>query len=315
MADQIFDVLEQLLEWKWRDVSAPTSEFDTEIDQDLVQHKWPNRDGAHVEATGRAPLMFTATLHFRNFIIPGLSETWNAGGAVLYPTVFRNFFQAMATRSSGPLQHPEFGLIQCKPKSAKCKWLASRRDGCDVTAAWIESLDDTVSDFKDILARKSPEPLAFVASADIDEQVIEWDNPPVTDDGLPTTFSDDVQSILNAYDIATIVSAQYGAKIDSVLYRVQSLEDRVSAANDVTAWPLISSCERLKGALYDLKVLLLTSEQNVQTITLQADTTLAALTAITGGDISDLITLNPALASTLIVTAGTTVRYYQPLAA
>lgn len=322
----ISDVLAELLELKWRDVSVPCTDFETNLEQDLVEHKWPDRDGAHVEATGRAPLVITATIPFRNFVSPGKSESWGRVGRdidgtveldqkeLLYPTTFRKFFIAMATRSSGPLQHPEFGIIQCKPKSAHCKWLATRRDGCDVHATWVESLDDTQREFEDILARKSPEPLADVASSDLDQQIDDFGVPLVTNDpdGLAgISFSDQIQSITSAFDAATLVSAQYAGKIDHVLYRVQALQDRVERAADVTAWPLISSCERAKSALHDLKTLLLNSARNVSIYITPQDTTLASLTIETGGSIDDLLTLNPALVQTPFVERGTKVRFYK----
>lgn len=318
-----FDVLEQLLEFKWRDVSFPVSEFDTDLEQDLVQHKWPNRDGAHVEATGRAPLAFSAIIHFRNFILPGINETWNIGTETsysignqpLYPTVFRAFFVAMATRSSGVLQHPEFGPIRCKPKSARCKWTSQRRDGCDVTASWIESLDDTVSEFQDILARPSPIAESQVASADVDSQIVEWNNPAVTADSSSTSFSQDVAKILSTFDMATIVSSQYGASLDALTNRTLTLLQRVEAANDITAWPLISSCSRLQSSLYDVKLQLLTTGRDIATFTPQEDTSVGALSVLTNTSATDLIVLNASLARAPRVPAGTVVRYYRSKAA
>jgi hypothetical protein len=320
MAD--FDVLEQLLEFKWRDVSFPVTDFDTDLEQDLAPHKFANRDGAHVEATGRAPLVFSATIPFRNFISPGANETWSIGTASsysignqpLYPTVFRAFFQAMATRSGGILQHPEFGPIQCKPKSARCRWTSQRRDGADVTASWVESLDDTVADFQDILARSSPISEAQVACADVDDQIVQWDNVAVTNDGISTTFSQDVARVLSTFDMATILSSQYGASIDALSNRVLTLLQRVQVANDITAWPLVSSCSRLQSSLYDVKLTLLTSGRAVNTFVPQEDTTLAALAAITGSSMDDIIKLNTGLARSVRVPAGTNVRYYRKAA-
>jgi hypothetical protein len=307
----IVDVLEQLLELKWRDVSTPSYDFDLDLEQDHVDHKWPDHDGAHVEATGRAPLIFSATIPFLNSVQPGLSETWNTGNQALYPTVFRAFFVAMATRSSGILQHPEFGDIQCKPRSAKCKWAAQRRDGCIVTATWKESLDDTVRQFQDVLARKSPVPEAQVAAQDLDEQIADYGNPLVTFDGDTTSYIDDISTITSAFDAVTLAQYQAGGYVDHVLYRVQALEDRVSAANDVTAWPLVTSCERMKSSLYDMKLLLLTSDRDVLNLTTEQDLTLGMLAVITGASITDLLDLNPRLAAKPVVSAGTKVRYYK----
>jgi hypothetical protein len=310
MAGRLTDLLAQLFELKWRDVPVPCIDFRTEIVHDQVQHEWPDRDGAHVEATGRKALVHRATIPFFANMSPGLSETWNTGGAVLYPTVFRNFHIAFTTRTSGPLQHPEFGLIQCKPGHATEHWAAKRRDGCLVEASWIESLDDTISDFQDILARKSPVPLAYVASGDLDAQLGEYDNPSL-DPGDTTSFTDDIVAVTSAVDAATLVSSSAAGKINAVIYRVQSLQDRVIALNDSTAWPILTSCDRLKGALFDMRTGLLTGGKAILYYRTPVDTTLPALVVPTRSNIVDLLTLNPRLAAGPVVPANTVVRYYK----
>jgi DNA circularisation protein N-terminus len=305
------DVLSQLLELQWRDVSMPAYDFDLDLEQDLIQHKWPDHDGAHVEAVGRAPLVFSASIPFLNNITPGPNETWDYDNQVLYPTVFRQFFIAMSDRRSGILQHPEFGYIQCKPRSAKCKWAAQRRDGCIVTASWVESLDDTVKQFQHIITSKSPVSASQAAASDLDSQIADYGNPLVTSDGDTTSFTDDMVTILSAFDAVTLAQYQAGGYIDHVLYRVQALEDRVNDAADVTAWPLVTSCERMKSALYDLQLAILEGDQDVLTITTKQDLTLGKLCVLTGSNITDLLNLNPRLASQPAVPSGTTVRYYK----
>lgn len=309
MPDQIGDVLEQLLEFKWRDVSFPVTDVGTDLEHDLMQHKWPDRDGAHVEATGRAPLVHTATIPFLNNLSPGLAETWNVNGQALYPTVFRAFLVAAATRSSGPLQHPELGIVTCKPHKFSFKWSSQRRDGVMCSASWIES-DDTTGDFEDILARKSPVSEARVSSADLDAQIVQYANPTITADGDSSGFLDNILAITSAFDQATLLQAQYAGKIDHVLYRVNALEGRMLATADVTAWPLVNTAERLKSALNDMKSLLLTGDKGIGFFVVPKDFTLAALAAATGTAIYDLIKLNQALAAGPVVPQGTIIRRY-----
>lgn len=306
---QVADVLEQLLEFKWRDVSFPVSEFSTDMEHDHVAHKWPDRDGGHIEATGRAPIVHHATIHFRNNMSPGLSESWSVNNQALYPTVFRAFLVAFATRTSGPLQHPELGIVNCKPKTAQFKWTSARRDGIDCNATWVES-DDTTADFQDVLARNSPVPEAYVAAADLDVQLGQYKNPTVTYDGDPSSFLSAIQKITSAFDTASLMSAQYAGRIDRVVYRVQSLQTRVNLSLDLSAWPLVNSCERLKSALFGLKTELLKLGKTIATVKAPKDTTLAALTILTGTPIDRLLQLNPLLASRPGVTQGTVVRYY-----
>jgi prophage DNA circulation protein len=307
MAD---DILRLLFEFKFRGVSFPVSEFSTDVEQDHVIHKWPDVDGGHVEGTGRAPLVHHATIHFRNGITPGISETWNADNVPLYPNAFRDFLIAMSIRRTGPLQHPELGIVQAKPKNASFKWLANKRDGCDVTASWIES-DDTADDFKDVLLRTSPVADAQVFAADVDDQVIQWDNVLVTDDGDESTFSAAITSITSAFDTATLVQYQASGLIDRVLYRIDSLSTRVQKFGDITAWPIVTSCERLASAMNELKQTLLIDGRNIAALSTSQDMTLAALTVATRSSITDLLSLNPTLARSAVVPANTIVRYYK----
>ena len=104
-ASQLFA---SLLEFRWRDVSFPTTEFTTELRQDLAIHKLVDRDGAFVEGTGRAPLQITARVACLNGLDAGPNEHWQRP---LYPYTWRKLFEACADKSTGTLQHPELGPI------------------------------------------------------------------------------------------------------------------------------------------------------------------------------------------------------------
>src|SRR5947208_3808040 len=115
--------------------------MEMDLEQDHAEHRWPDRDGAHVEATGRAPLVFSAKAIFRNGISTGRAENWESGK--LYPDAYRAFIDAAADRTSGPLQHPEHGTVTCKLRSARVTWDANKRDGCDVACVWVETSEPT----------------------------------------------------------------------------------------------------------------------------------------------------------------------------
>ena len=297
------DVLGQLLEFKWRDISFPTTGFSMSVAHDLKQHKWPDRDGAHVEATGRQPIVHHAQVPFRNGIKAAKSESWG----LLYPYTFRLFLVAFTTRTSGILQHPELGEIRCKPDKAEFKWSANTRDGVDVSASWIESLDDTVTEFQDILARPSP---AQDVALDLDDQLGQYTNP-----GLPShvrafSFVDGITKITSAVSGVTLVAKQKGGYINHVLYRAQLLQDAVLRLRDNTAWPIVMSCERMKAALYTMAKTLLVVARTVAVYTTPKAQTLSSLMVPTRTSVVDLITLNPELAASPVVPKGTAVRYY-----
>ena len=123
------------------------------------------------------------------------SKAANRSRGTALPLHVPAFLVAFTTRTSGILQHPELGEIRCKPDKAEFKWSANTRDGVDVSASWIESLDDTVTEFQDILARPSP---AQDVALDLDDQLGQYTNP-----GLPShvrafSFVDGITKITSA---------------------------------------------------------------------------------------------------------------------
>ncbi len=304
------DVLSQLLEFKWRDVSFPVTQFSTSLAHDQAVHKWPDRDGAHVEATGRQPLQFRASIPFKNGISPGNSETW--GKLFLYPDTFRNFLVAFATRTSGNLQHPELGPIRCKPHTAEMQWGANSRDGVDVQATWIESLDDTVTEFQDILARKSPVAELTLQGDQLDGQVTDYKNPLLPPSARAFSFVDAIRKVTKSFNAISLASYKYGGYINHVAYKAQLLEDAVLRIRDNSAWPIVTSCERMRATLHDAKKLQIAGDRLVGTFTIPKDATLASLLIPTRTSPTDLLTLNPTLGRSAVILKGTIVRYFLP---
>ncbi len=306
------DVLSQLLEYKWRDVSFPVVQFSTGVAHDHVIHKWADRDGGHVEATGRQPLQFRASIPFKNSVNPGPSETW--GKLFLYPDTFRLFLAAFATRTSGVLQHPELGPIRCKPHSADFTWSANSRDGCDCNATWTESLDDTVSEFQDILARKSPVAELILQADALDAEVAAYPNPLLSTSVRSFSFADAMRLATKPFNTITLTSAKYGGYINHVAYRASLLEDAVLHLHDNAAWPIVTACERVRALLHDLKKQQLTvANRLIGFYTVPRDATLASLIVPTRTSARELLNLNPSLASGPVVRKGTVVRYLLPL--
>lgn len=298
-------VFEQLLEYAWRGISFPVAEMEVDLEQDHAEHRWPDRDGAHVEATGRAPLVFHARALFRNGIAPGKAEKWG----VLYPTTFRQFIVAAADRTSGPLQHPEFGTITCKLRSAKMRWEANKRDGCDVDCTWVETFDPT-SDLASILAAPSPIASVLLFATDLDAQLTQI-TPPITQPAFEPSFADAIRGIQAISDQASLLAKQTTGSVAHIQYRVQSLSDSIAALRDNTLWPAQQSCQHLLASLNDIaKVIATPGGKRISQYLTPAPTTMAALAATLRQSISDLILLNPVLPSLPTVQANVIVRYY-----
>ena len=245
------ELFSQLREFKWRDVSFPSSSFEVTVQQDHAQHRYPGQDGANIEATGRAPLYFTAKIPFRNGIAPGKGESWgDISTETLYPFVYRKFLLACADRSTGSLQHPELGESRCKVESVRTLWDANRRDGVDVDVSWIESTEDLL-DATNIHAA-SPIATAEQAGADLDGQLASSLTVPVRPEFKPD-FGDIMRGLKGISDQLSILEQRTVGKIDQVLYRVDALSDSVAKNKSSLDWPLIQSIERIRDSLLRLK--------------------------------------------------------------
>lgn len=299
------DVYEQLREFSWRGISFPVGVTRFDFEHDQTEHRWADRDGASIEATGRGPLVISSHVPMRNNIAPGANETWTGP---LYPVVFRSLLAALLDRTSGNLGHPELGTLTCKAKTVGCVWDPSKRDGVDLEIVWRQSTDSS-DDLKDVIASPSPIAAAIQAGADLDAQVAEV---PALPQPLPSdpSFEESMRSLQAISDQALLASRQVQGVIDRVTYRVQALSDSAVALKDAKLWPVINSSERIKAALYDLQRTMLVATKTISLYETPKDMTFAQLVVATGDKVADLLALNPKLAGRPFVKARTTIRYY-----
>ena len=78
-----------LLGFAFRSIGFPCSETKLEVRQDLVIHKFADRDGAHDESTGRHPFQITARIPFINGlqrVHPGVTVDPEPGAMVAETT-------------------------------------------------------------------------------------------------------------------------------------------------------------------------------------------------------------------------------------
>lgn len=303
------DLFTQLLEFRWRDIGVPISETTLEVRQDLVIHKFADRNGAHVEGTGRHPLQFTARIPFMNGLTAAPGETW--GGKQLYPTVWRAFFTACTDNTSGTLQHPELGPLTVKLEHCKTVWSATRRGGVDVEASWIESDDDGA----DLLAAlSSPSPIAGLMSsaADIDSQLAQFAANP--DAGLSDVYAPDesfssyVASVVAVSDTQSLLGQASAGQCDVIV--AQALAVQATLGGSCLTWSLNLSCDIAIENARNAKAAILSQGKPVSLFTVGKDCTMGELAAVIPANVTDLIRLNLTLVQNPIVPQGTVVQYY-----
>jgi len=311
----ITDLFAQLVEFQWRGIGFPVVETELEVRQDLVIHKWADRNGAYVEGTGRHPLQITARIPFLNTIYPGPSESWPQG--VLYPNQWRLFLAACADNTSGTLQHPELGALTCKCEVSRTRWSGSVQGGVFVNVTWLESDDTGVDQLGHDLSQQSPIANLQAAGGDLDAQIASID--PSLVPMLPeftASFASLVSAVIGVIDTVTILSYEYQGQIENILYQANELETALDLAENASPlnWPLYQNAEILKDAAYQQQQKALVSSLTVLTYTTPKDATLGEIAFNLGALVPDLILLNPSFVGTPVVPRGATIRYYQQAA-
>lgn len=319
------DVLSKLLQFSWKGQPLPLVAMEFELRHDLAQHKYVGRDGALVENTGRAPIQFSATIPFRLGLVQGPRDGWTHP---LYPTEWRRFMESAAESTAGILVHPELGPFTCKLESAKSPFDADRRDGMDVMATWIETIENG-DDLTKNLAAPSPISAASTATQNLDaiqgadpSQVptIYAQNlnnlPSATVAQLPvypqykTTFSDLMRSVQAVSDQATIAVSRAGSPLAQLDYRARAISDSVKRFDNSLNWQAQRNAQLLLAAVYDLKTALLVSRRRIGLYPVPAASTLAMIAQTLNAKIAEVMALNPTLVRAPIVPKDSIVRYY-----
>lgn len=318
-ADQLFGTLQPC---SFRVVQFPIASIEVTLEQDHVEHKFPDRDGAHIEATGRNPLSITLKAIFNNNIRPGPTEKWQAGA--LFPQQYRAFLDACADRTTGILVHPDLGEIKVKLKSAKTAMTATNRGGVEVDCQFTESTEKP-DDLNFAVISYSPFTTAEKAFADIDTMISGkiFTNQPLGAVAVPQfigrspqpppfepTFSDAFNAIKGTFDQISLVSRKVVGQYDHLLYRLNSLAYSFDTATNSTYWPLANAIEKAKSAIIEAKKQAGIGTRIVKYYVNPAPNTLAAICATLKQDAADMVRLNPLAAADPIVPPFQTLRYY-----
>lgn len=320
------DVLAGLLAYSWKGVAFPSAGFRIRLRQDLAMHEYAERDGAHIEGTGRAPLEFSARIPFRNGIELAPSEA--AVKQPIYPTAFRDFFDACADRSTGDMVHPEFGRIKCKLQDVDVSYDPNRRDGVDVEVVWIEATDKP-SDLLDILSAPSPAQQiaasANDADAAIDAALAALKSKNSTTDSVVRAYLEDLKKtsltsgslgdlarkLQSIGDQTDLIQRQAAGAVASLDFRARNIADSLDRAQSHPVyWPLQEAAMRIQAAAADLKSSVSTKNRQLGIYVVAADTTPASIAQDIPAPLGDLLQLNPALAGGPVVLSGARVRYY-----
>lgn len=340
------DIFETLFEFQFRGLSAPCRSFKTSGGQDLTEHKRVDRDGGRQEGTGRNPYTFEVSLCFINGLAPAASESWSGD---LFPGRFQQFLALLEDRSTGPVQHPIFGPVTCKPATWDFAVNFDDRGGVYLNVVFKQT-DDT--DTATALGALHAFTDAQIAAGDLDAQLGQLDPPPDpawgNDDG--TSFSDAVNGIASIGDQVSLFKSQAVGQVNGVVAKCDTIADafsntpattsganlttnslsvqvsaptvdgglgRTATGSDGVARPvgaagarIVDAASRLRASLALVLASLLVADKAVGFYKTPQRTTLPSLAIRLGADVEDLLALNAGIAATPVIPRETTVRYY-----
>lgn len=330
------DLFAQLGDTGWASEGAapvyfPIKAIDTSYEHDQGEHKYFGVDGADIEQTGLAPVVFTVTIPFINTIVPGPSERWQQP---LYPSAFRAFVTATQARDAGILYHPEFGDILCKVKSVRFTHSAGERGGTTVTAVFKQTLPkDRVSPL--LTSNASPIVGAIQAAKDLDASTSNYLDLVPTRPEHKRDLSDFVRevqafgdSIGGAIDGFQAPFKRMAAQVNRAIEAFDRVGRKVEGIVEGTPKAIVkgdpdakmrsvlshearAAARRLQVTVADAQRFSATDRaRNIRVFVVARPTPLAAVATALEAQMGELLTLNPILARAPDVPAATLVRYY-----
>lgn len=286
------DILSQLPPLIWRDVEVPAQTNSVRFEQGLVEHRQHGVDGGHQENTGRGSLVATFRIPFRAgvFAYPDL-----------YPTRFRDFWNACLDGSTGNLAHPEFGEFDVKVASFSLSVVPERRDGYDVDVEFRETTEN------DITAADNP--LGPIAEAISIAQAMEGEPEKISpvpeyDDG---EFTDPLTALKQLEGSLKLLQMSVGGKLAKVGNTINAINDMIDTANKATqpeAWGVVDALKGIEGALQETKETLSPDQKKIDFVIAPKETQVRDAAAASGMDLSAFLTLNPMLARAKTIQAG-----------
>lgn len=230
------DILAHLLPLKWRGIEVPCTVNDVDVNHNLVEHNQYGVSGGEQENTCRKSARFSFHCLFRAGI---------AGYKNLYPTTFRDFWNACCDRTTGPLQHPEFGLIDCKVASFKIAYEPTKRDGLDLDVVFVETIEKGIS--VDLTAA-SPITYAVWLAGDL-ETISTFIEVPEYDDGSGLTLKEALAKIKGTISLAGMSVSNMLSDIQSSINAVNGMLDMLNTSTDVKSWEAIDILKQIESSL------------------------------------------------------------------
>jgi len=308
------DVLRTLPPLEWRGIQVPITSRTMGFTHDDVQHKFLYRDNMLIESTGKRNLTFHYTIPMRQDIAKGPYEN-------LFTDVLPRFLIACSDRTPAELNDPVFGIFRAKPTSFEDATDVNKRDGDDITVEFIHAPDPAEDDLlpTEVTAPSSLSSDGGALDAALLVTASDFQPAPAPGEAVaigralqqppPEPIGNLFESIAGFGRQLERFGNRISAQIDRASFQLEGIEEAYTALEKPQDWPIIRSTRRLRGNLATVKDRLANPARTVARFTTNGAIGIGALSANLGIPIGDLLRLNPKLAKTPLVPAGTVILF------
>lgn len=288
MASGPLDILAKLRPLSWRKIVVPCQANGLSFTHGHVHHEGFGVDGAPVEPTGRKNAKYSFRIPFRT----GCGDYPN-----LYPTRFRDFWNACVDGSVGELVHPEFGPMDALVESYAMSVDPNLRDGYDVDVVWTETTENERG-----LADASRSTIygAITLASDL-EKLSGYVNPPVKyNDGSGMSLTSAMKKLQGIVQQAQFSVDNAMAQINGILAGLNSMIDTCNSITDPNAWGLSRGLKQLTALMVEGQDKLNNSKakRRIQFIIAQAQIEVSQAANGASMALDEFLKLNPRLALT-----------------
>lgn len=281
------DVFKLLPHFQWRGLVYPVSASQVQFAHESIAHILQYRDNAIVEQTGAQNPTFSYTIPMREDIAVGPYVNLFT---VALPVLFRD----MRNRDEGPLIDPVYGHFTCVPTSFSGDIDVNRRDGTDVRVEF--KLSPTVDEDQQAQAPDLQGVLADAGRLDGDIQRANW-HQQVSPEGTTDLLS----SINGLLSQGKQNINRVNGALQDVAFRCEKIKDTIDSTPDPKNWPLRASAQKVHA---DVQAL----QQSQRRAIVRFSSPLSVVAATNKVTVELLLALNPRLAASPIVAAGTNIR-------
>lgn len=302
------DILKQLQPGSWREIEFPITAREFGFAQEQAQHRFIFRDQKLIESLGRDNPTYRYTIPFREDLAVA---PW--AGRNLFTSVYPDFLDACQDRSRGVLADPVHGSRPCKCVSLREILDVNRRDGLDVEVEFIRAPAE--QEFEDNLgtqirtlqgaidgARNFDSAAAQISQRDQEKLAALRLQPP----GATVSPLDAISAVGNQLEV---IAGKPTAALGDAAFRIEKSVATIDRLKNPDFAGARRNARRLQASLLDLEDRAdPTGARPLRRVTNATDRTLSALASALGIPLQELIRLNPHLARTPLVKAGTEIR-------